>query len=196
MKKRTRIGISLCAGMLMMAMLMTACAKGGAEGQTTASGTASQAPSSTAITTSGGSEGQPTADATKTAEEIVGEIYSQLKGNVEFPSLENRSLDLGDAEAFRYIFGIDPPASAKDAEVSEPIIGSLPYTLAVLTLKDKADIQRIADAIQAGVNPSKWICVTATVVDVVVKDNAILLIMDSDVQRAGAVKSAFQNIDI
>lgn len=196
MKNITKIGGSLCAWMLVSAMLLTSCTKGGTENQTSDSGTASQEVVSTDMTNDDNPAGQPTADQGKTAEEIVGEIYSQLEGAVEFPSLESRGLDLGDVDAFRYVFGIEPPESAKDAEVSEPIIGSIPYTLAVLTLRDGADVQNIADAIRAGVDPSKWICVTATVVDVVVNQNAILLIMDSDLQRAGSVKSAFENIDI
>ncbi|MGM9636995.1 MAG: hypothetical protein ACI3YK_03310 [Eubacteriales bacterium] len=200
MKNMTKIGGSLCALMLAAAMLLTSCGRTGTNDQTNTSGSSAQTSAETSTqtgaTTDENPAGQPTADEAKTAEEIVGEIYSQLEGDVEFPSLESRSLDLGDVDAFRYVFGIDPPSSARDAEVSEPLIGSIPYTLAVLTLDSDADIQSIADAIRTGVDPAKWICVTATVVDVIVNGNSILLIMDSDIQRAGAIKSAFENIDV
>lgn len=196
MKNTTKVGVSLCALMLAAAMLLTSCGRAGTDDQTNTSATSSQTAAQTGTSTDEDPAGQPTVGEPKTAEEIVGKIYSRIDASVEFPTLESRSLDLGDVDAFRYVFGIEPPSSARDAEVSEPLIGSIPYTLAVLTLNSDSDVQSIADAIKSGVDPSKWICVTATVVDVTVKGNAILLIMDSDAQRAAAVKNAFENIDI
>lgn len=123
-------------------------------------------------------------------EALVDKIYGEISG-IEFPSLINGAVDLSDQERFSYVYGIDAPASATSAVASEPMMSSIPYTMALLELNDTSDIASIANSIEKGVDPRKWICVTASTVKTVYKENVILLIMDGDANRAQAVIDAF-----
>lgn len=131
----------------------------------------------------------------RTLSELIDAIYSSASG-VQFPTLMTHdvSLDAADADLFRYYYGIDQPDGTIAAAASEPMIGSIPYTLALLQVKEGADTAAIAAAIKSGVDPHKWICVWADVVETAHHGDVILLIMDKDADRAKAVLDAFDKV--
>lgn len=131
----------------------------------------------------------------RTLTDLIDEIYAGISG-VEFPTVVSREISLAaaDKDMFRYIFGIDPPAGAVAAAASEPMIGSIPYTMALLQMEDGSDVAAVAASVKAGVDPNKWVCVWAEVVETACHGNVILLIMDNDEARAQAVLTAFDKV--
>lgn len=188
--RKTTVGTIVIA--LILSTLLSACSQsevGSGTTSTEGSPSLSQADRThSEASTEPGSTPEPTDS--RTPEEMLADIYAAIP-DVRFPTLVTETVDLTNAAQFEYNFGIEPPASVKEGAISQPLIGSLAYTLAILRIDEAGDVQAVADAIRAGVNPRKWVCVTATVVDVVVKGQTILLIMDTDAARADAIRSAF-----
>jgi hypothetical protein len=125
-------------------------------------------------------------------EEIANTLYDQV--NFEFPTLVGRACDLSDSTAFAYDFGIEPSGEIQEAYISEPMIGSMAYTLGLIRLSDTADAAQIASSVQKNVDPAKWVCVTASTVETAVNGRVILLILDTDADRAAAVLKAFSSL--
>lgn len=192
--KAMKLTASATTLLLTAALLLSGCT--GEPASTTASTAGSKPASTTAADTSGttASHGTtpdtPETPADVNLEALIEKIYGGISG-IEFPSTVTDVLDLSDNDRFSYYFGIDKPASAASAVASVPFAGSIPYTMALLELNDASDIANIASSIEKGVDPSKWICVTASTVKTAYKGNVILLIMDRDAARANAVIDAF-----
>lgn len=80
-----------------------------------------------------------------------------------------------------------------------PMMSSQAYFVALLSVPDGVDVAALADTIEAGADPNKWICVSADTVDTVVNGNVILFYMiDSAVygNTAGPLTENFQNASI
>lgn len=80
-----------------------------------------------------------------------------------------------------------------------PMMSSKAYFVALLSVPDGVDVAALADTIEAGADPNKWICVSADTVDTVVNGNVILFYMiDSAVygNTAGPLTENFQNASI
>lgn len=80
-----------------------------------------------------------------------------------------------------------------------PMMSSNAYFVALLSVPDGVDVAALADTIEAGADPNKWICVSADTVDTVVNGNVILFYMiDSAVygNTAGPLTENFQNASI
>jgi len=62
---------------------------------------------------------------------------------------------------------------------SEPMMGSIAYSVVLVRMKDGADIESAKQKILDNVDPRKWICVEVPKEDVIVKNrgNLIILIM-------------------
>lgn len=68
--------------------------------------------------------------------------------------------------------------------VSEPMMISVPHTIALLKVDDAADIPSIKSVIRESVNPAKWVCVSVSEEQIVVDSigNVIILIMDREAE--------------
>lgn len=58
-----------------------------------------------------------------------------------------------------------------------PMIGSVAYFVALLSVPSDVDVAALAATIESGADPNKWICVSADAVDVLVNGNVILFYM-------------------
>ena len=58
-----------------------------------------------------------------------------------------------------------------------PMIGSVAYFVALLSVPSDVDVDALAATIESGADPNKWICVSADAVDVLVNGNVILFYM-------------------
>lgn len=58
-----------------------------------------------------------------------------------------------------------------------PMIGSVAYFVALLSVPSNVDVAALAATIESGADPNKWICVSADAVDVLVNGNVILFYM-------------------
>ncbi len=191
--KTAKLTASVTALLLTSSLLLAGCTGDSVStsGSVTSSTPASSSGTASEPSSKPGTSPIITVSADADLKTLADAIYGNTLGVIKFPTLITDELDLSDQNRFRYIFGIDPPASATSALVSEPMIGSIPYTMALLKLDDSADIKSIASSIEEGVDPGKWICVVASTVKTAYRGNVILLIMDNDEGRANAVIECF-----
>ena len=115
--------------------LLTACAK--------ADGTDPDTTDVTTTTSANGDANKPDSGDTRSLEEI----YNAFVGNVtsELPALMQQSVP---ANRFDYYFGIQKPAGAKDAMVSEPVVGAMPFAITLLRVQDDVDANALAKEIK------------------------------------------------
>ncbi|MBQ8382553.1 MAG: hypothetical protein IJX47_05030 [Clostridia bacterium] len=119
------------------------------------------------------------------------EIYDAFiaKVDAEFPSLVETPVD---GDNFSYYFGITDSSVAESTFVSEPMMGAIPFGISMLRVKDGVDAAKIAAEMEAGIDPRRWVCVTASYVETAVKGNVILLVLDNDDARGAAIVEAFR----
>lgn len=183
MKRFTKSLTLLLAGLLTASTLLTlsACGTrdtaGNADPDTTTSGT---------TTTSGGGENTPTDE--RSLKEIYDEFIAKVES--ELPSLVETPVKKGN---FEYYFGIKKSADIKSAFVSEPMMGAVPFGISMARVTEGADAAAIAAQMKAGVDPRRWVCVTASFVEVAVKGDVILLVLDNDDARGAEIINAFKN---
>lgn len=106
--------------------------------------------------------------------EIIDAVY---KKNPIDLSLETDSVDISDADMLKAFTGLDSADKIKETLVSEPMMGSQAYSFVLVRVKDAADAEEVANAMINGINPSKWICVEADDVRVMVKGDVVALYM-------------------
>ena len=87
-------------------------------------------------------------------------------------------VDLSNADALKGATGISTSADkVAEAYLSEAMIGSQAYSMAVVRVKDAADAETVANEMLNGIDQSKWICVTADELRVAACGDVIMLIM-------------------
>lgn len=125
-------------------------------------------------------------------QESLKSIYDKFMSNVdaEFPSLVESPVD---KDNFEYYFGIKKTNDITSTFVSEPMMGAIPFGISMAKVADGADASAIAAQMKAGVDPRRWVCVTASFVEVAVKGNVIILVLDDDSARGTAIINAFKN---
>lgn len=87
------------------------------------------------------------------------------------------------AEAFEGVFFI-PAVEGATGVMSEPMMSSVAWSVCLLRVADGTDVEATRAAIEANVNPAKWLCVEATSVDVIANGNTILLAMTGEGNEA------------
>lgn len=112
------------------------------------------------------------------------------KVDAEFPSLVETPVN---RDNFEYYFGISDRSVAESTFVSEPMMGAIPFGISMLRVKDGEDAAKIAAQMKSGVDPRRWVCVTASYVETAVNGNVILLVLDDDSARGAAIVEAFRN---
>ena len=127
--------------------------------------------------------------------EIIDQIYEQK--NTEL-ALETTKLDLTDAETLKYNTGLSDASLVKEAAVSEALISSQAYSLALVRVKDSKDSKTVAKDMLDGINQSKWICVSADDLKVAGCGDVVLLVMVasnmSDTVTAEQIVDAFKTV--
>ena len=58
-----------------------------------------------------------------------------------------------------------------------PMMGSLAYTMAMVRVKEGADVKTVAETMKTNIDPRKWICVEADDLQVVSYGDVVMLIM-------------------
>ena len=107
-------------------------------------------------------------------------------------------VEITDADALKMFTGLDSAEGIKEASVCESMMGSQAYSLVVVKLENGADAKKTAEAMKAGIDQRKWICVEADDIKVSGKGNTVMLIMiDSEYKdfiSASSVTEAFKMI--
>ena len=108
------------------------------------------------------------------------------------------SLILPDADTLKYNTGLSDASLVKEAAVSEALISSQAYSLALVRVKDSKDAKTVAQEMLDGINQSKWICVSADDLKVAGCGDVVLLVMVassmSDTVTAEQIVDAFKTV--
>lgn len=133
----------------------------------------------------GGTTTQPTEAPTEaskpalegTMEEILNKV-AELNP-VEFMG-GTMPIDLADPDSVKYNIGLDSVEGITDAAVYGPMMGSIAFSMVMVRVDENTDAQAVAEAMKAGIDPRKWICVEAD--DLMIAaygDVAMLIMVDS-----------------
>ena len=79
--------------------------------------------------------------------------------------------------ALKSYTGLDNADSISEAAFFEPMMGSIPYSMVMVRIAEGADAKAVAEAMKAGIDTRKWICVEADDLQVVGYGDVVMLIM-------------------
>ncbi len=111
-----------------------------------------------------------------TLEEIAAQIYAGTS-TIEMALMDPLELNLADLDSANYYLGVASTDAIERAVYSEPMIGSIPYSMCLVKVKADADIDALKAEILEGVNYRKWMCVAAEKVSVVNCGDTIMMVM-------------------
>lgn len=121
----------------------------------------------------------PAAELTGTLEEIAANIYANAT-TIEMMLMDPMEIDLTDVELAGSYIGVSSTDSIERAVFSEPMIGSIAYSMCLVKAKDGADVEALKNEILEGVNYRKWVCVAAEKVLVTNCGSTIMMIMATE----------------
>ena len=174
---------------LVMALSLVACGAKEAAPTTEATVPTTEAPATEIIETE--------APETEAIEET--EAEEEFEMNMDTTTLEgiiNSINAVLPVEFFGGIFGLDLTDTSEDglwslnaftglenadliseAMVFEPMMGSIPFSMVLVRATDAANAEAVADAMKAGIDQRKWICVEADDLLVTACGDVVMLIM-------------------
>lgn len=121
----------------------------------------------------------PAAELTGTLEEIAANIYSNAS-TIEMMLMDPTEIDLADPDGANYYLGVASTDAIERAVFSEPMIGSIAYSMCLVKAKEGADVEALKNEILEGVNYRKWMCVAAEKVLVTNCGSTIMMIMAAE----------------
>ena len=122
----------------------------------------------------------PAAELTGTLEEIAANIYANTT-TIEMMLMDPTEIDLVEPGVATSFIGVESTDAIERAVFSEPMIGSIPYSMCLVKAKDGTDVEALKNEILEGVNYRKWVCVAAEKVLVTNCGNTIMMIMAAEV---------------
>ena len=122
-----------------------------------------------------------------TPSEIIDKIYAGA-GDLEYPMMLQTSELTADNSV--YMVGVERD-QYKEGAVSESMVGSIAYSMAVLRANDAESAQALADSVKEKVDPRKWICVQAETVSTSVIGDVVFFVM-ADQSYVDALNASFQ----
>ncbi len=129
----------------------------------------------------------------QTAEEMqsmLNTIYSS--GKVELPQLETTTIDVNDEIQVSTFTGLKSNANIEELVVSTPFINAQAYSLAIVKVNEKADIEQMKQEMLDNIDMRRWICVSAEKLYITNYENIIFLVMSSE-ELAKPVYDEFKN---
>ncbi|MBR3994922.1 MAG: hypothetical protein IKI97_06550 [Clostridia bacterium] len=109
-----------------------------------------------------------------TLQGIIDSIYAQKAPLFMFGSIP---VDMTDEFSYNTYLGIKDPAKISEAVVSESMIGAQAYSLVVARVAKGYNAADVAKEMKAGIDNSKWVCVTADDVKVTTYGDLICFCM-------------------
>ena len=122
---------------------------------------------------------------------LINQIYSGI--TIEMPRLQTQALDVTDANMVKTFTGLDSTENIENLVVSEPLMSSQAYSLVLVKVKDGANINEMAKAMNENIDVRKWICVSAEKVYTATSGNVICLVM-TNADTAKVVYDSFRAI--
>ena len=111
---------------------------------------------------------------TSELENIINTIYAEKAPQFMLGFIP---VDLTDEFSYKTYLGLEDPSVIEEALASESMIGAQAYSLVVAKVKDGEDAEKIAEAMKAGIDTRKWICVEADDVKTAVVGNYVCFCM-------------------
>ncbi len=129
----------------------------------------------------------------QTADDMVNmlnTIYS--KETVQLPQLETAVIDVTDEVQVATYTGLQSNENVEELVVSVPFINAQAYSVAVVKVKENADIEKMKQEMKDNIDMRRWICVSAEKLYITNYENVIFLVMSSE-ELAKPVYDEFKN---
>lgn len=124
--------------------------------------------------------------------DLVDKVYEN--NTVElYDTITSMPIDLTDEASVKSFTGLDNGENLEYAIVSEPMINAQAYSLVMAKVKDGVNANEVAKAMFDGINPRKWICVSAEKVLATNSGNIVFLVM-TESERAQGIYDSFKNL--
>ena len=114
-----------------------------------------------------------------TLEEIAANVYANVT-TIEMMLMDPTEIDLADIDTAGFYLGVASTDAIERAVFSEPMIGSIAYSMCLVKAKDGADVEALKNEILEGVNYRKWMCVAAEKILVTNCGNTIMMVMAAE----------------
>ena len=130
-----------------------------------------------------GSGNKGSVETPKDINDIINTINKNNK-NV-LPELETMKVDIKNIDEVTSYTGLKTNDGIESIVVSEPLITSQAYSVAIVKVKDSADVEKIKQEMLDNIDMRRWICVSAEQLYITNSGNVIFSIMaDKDVAKA------------
>ena len=103
---------------------------------------------------------------------MVDKLYEGIKAD-NMPMVMTQEVP---ADAFEGVFFI-PTVEGATGVMSEPMMSSIAHSVCLMRVAEGTDVEATRAAIEANMNPRKWLCVEAEKSGVIANGNTILLVM-------------------
>lgn len=118
---------------------------------------------------------------------LLNKVYEGV--STELYNVQTIRIDLTDETSVKSYTGLENGQDLEYAIVSEPMINAQPYSLIMAKVKSGVNANEVAKAMSEGVNPRKWICVTAKKLYATNSGDIVFLIMTNEEMSKGVYDS-------
>lgn len=130
-----------------------------------------------------GSGNKGSVETPKDINDIINTINKNNK-NV-LPELETMKVDIKNIDEVTSYTGLKTNDGIESIVVSEPLITSQAYSVAIVKVKNNADVEKIKQEMLDNIDMRRWICVSAEQLYITNSGNVIFSVMaDKDVAKA------------
>ena len=117
----------------------------------------------------------------------VNDIINTINKNNKnvLPELETLKVDIKNIDEVTSYTGLKSNDGIESIVVSEPLITSQAYSVAIVKVKDNADVEKIKQEMLDNIDMRRWICVSAEQLYITNSGNVIFSVMaDKDIAKA------------
>ena len=133
------------------------------------------------LVSSGGNKGG--GNTPKNINNIINTINKNNKDIL--PELETMKVDIKNIDEVNSYTGLKTNDDIESIVVSEPLITSQAYSVAIVKVKDNADVEKIKQEMLDNIDMRRWICVSAEQLYITNSGNIIFSVMaDKDIAKA------------
>ncbi len=118
---------------------------------------------------------------------LLNKVYEGI--STELYNVQTIRIDLTDETSVKSYTGLENGQDLEYAIVSEPMINAQAYSLVMAKVKSGVNANEVAKAMSEGVNPRKWICVTAKKLYATNSGDIVFLIMTNEEMSKGVYDS-------
>ena len=123
----------------------------------------------------------------------INDIINTINKNNKnvLPELETRKVDIKNIDEVTSYTGLKTNDGIESIVVSEPLITAQAYSVAIVKVKDNADVEKIKQEMLDNIDMRRWICVSAEQLYITNSGNVIFSVM-ADKDTAKAVYNDFK----